>query len=410
MDLTAAERDRRWAQARAIMARHDVDVLVAFSDYGDQASLARYFTNFRSTYDPCAALLYREAGCDLVLTHAGGIPLARQLSWATDILPMALPPTGVGHNSGGRPTVGGQISTRLADRGVRRVGMLGAEYFPSGWRDLISAAIPGVEFVEVWNDVHRLRLVKSAEEQALVREACRISDLAWDAIPEFVRVGRKRYEVLADVEHLLRLNGCEDSFNLCLALPLLTNKLDRNPYSALPIESGAAYLIEVSPRFLGYYGQQTSIVCTGAVPADMRRVLSAIDRARDKGLALVKPGVDLAEVSAAMAAQLRASGYEPASPSIGHAIGLELEDWHIDGSSLILEEGMTFIFHPMAAGHPAVMRADTYLVTAGGVERLTTGAVAPMRVPAGRSRAPSSGAGAKRTQRTPAKARPKKKT
>lgn len=375
-----AERDRRWAKARAVLHRHDVDVAIAFSDYGDQASLARYLTNFRSSYDYQAVLLHRDDGCDLVLTHAGGIPIARQISWATQVLPMAVPETQVGRNSGTGPSVGGQIANQLAARNVRRVGVLGMEYFPSGWRDLIAEAIPGVEFVDVWDDFHQIRMVKSPAEQELVREACRISDAAWAEMADIVRVGRKRYEVLADIEHILRRNGCEDSFNLCMSLPMLQEKLDRNPYSALPIEEDSVYLIEVSPRYLGYFGQQTGLVATGAIPEPMRRAYDAVNRARDAGLALVRPGVDLAQMGHAIEQSLRADGFDPASPSFGHAVGLELEDWHINSSSLILEEGMTFIFHPMAAGHPAVMRADTYLITAQGAERLTSGSTEPLMI------------------------------
>jgi len=37
--LSTAERDRRWKAAAEIMDRHQVDAAIAYSDYGDQASL-----------------------------------------------------------------------------------------------------------------------------------------------------------------------------------------------------------------------------------------------------------------------------------------------------------------------------------------------------------------------------------
>ncbi|MEP4447755.1 MAG: M24 family metallopeptidase, partial [Marinomonas sp.] len=122
----------------------------------------------------------------------------------------------------------------------------------------------------------------------------------------------------------------------------------------------------------------TNLVATGPVPGEMLAAHNAVNAAREKGLELVRPGADLVDVGAAITAQFKADGFEPASPSFGHAIGLELEDYHIKGAPFELKEGMTFIFHPMAAGHPAVMRADTYLITANGYERLTTGDPAAM--------------------------------
>lgn len=384
MDLTLSERDRRWSALGAVLRRRNVDVLIAFSDFGDQNSIARYITNFRSTYDHVAALLYADETCEQIFTHPGGIPLAQQLSWATDVFPMAAAKVTPGHNSsyasGAKPSLGGQIANRLSERGVRTIGVAGMEFFPTGWKELIEAAIPDADFVDIWDDVHPLRLVKSDVEQNIIREACRISDEAWSHMPDIVRVGRRQYEVLADIEQILRANGCEDSFNLCMSLPMLAEPPDRIHGSARLIEADRVYMVEVSPRYLGYYGQQTGLVATGAIPAEMQAAYDAVNRARDAGLKMVRPGADLARIGDEVARQLRTDGFEPASPSFGHAVGLELEDWHIDGSSLVLEAGMTLILHPMAAGHPAVMRADTFLVTDSGFERLTTGSTAPLTI------------------------------
>jgi Xaa-Pro aminopeptidase len=375
-----SERDRRWAAAAKTMARNDLDVILTYSDFGDQSTLQRYLSNYRSSYDYMAALLYKSKDMELILTHPGGIQLAKQLSWATEAFPMAVPAGIAGHNSATRPSLSGQIANRFAERGVKRVGVAGMEYFPAGWVAMLQAAIPGIELVDIWADLHHQRLVKSPYEQALVREACRISDDVWDQMADIFRVGRKRYEALADMEHIIRAQGCEDSFNLCMALPMLKEPIDRNPYSALRIKEDTVYMVEVSPRYLGYYGQQTNLVATGAIPNEMRAAHDAANRARDKAMAVAKPGVDLTELGAVIAAQLRADGFESATPSFGHAVGLELEDQHINGSSLVLEAGMTFIFHPLLAGHPAVMRADTYLITESGAERLTKGDPSPLQL------------------------------
>ncbi|MFK8018778.1 MAG: M24 family metallopeptidase [Pseudomonadales bacterium] len=369
MDLSLAERDRRWSAINAVMEAEDLGVVVAHSDYGDCATLQRYISNFRSSYDHMVAMLFSTTECELILAHPGGIPIAKMISWATEGYPMAPSPV-----DGGKATVAGQMAAQFLKRGIKRIGVAGLELFPSGWKSTIEQAIPGVTFVDVWDQLHHMRLVKSDEEQALIRESARISDLAWERLPEFYQSGRKCCEILADVEQVLRSEGCEDFFNLCMALPMLQYGLDRNPYSALPVNEGVPHLIEVSPRYAGYFAQQTMpVVSGGRIPDDMRAAYQAVNAARARGLEIAKPGTDLIEVGEAVFAQLNKDGFEAPSPSFGHAIGLELEDNHIDGSSLILEEGMTFIFHPFAAGHPAVMRADTYLITATGAERLTTG-------------------------------------
>lgn len=371
MDLTIKERDLRWKGAREIMAKHELDVIIASSDLGDVPGYQRYLSGYRSTFSSTTVLVFAEGEGGLVLEHPGTIAFAKDLSWIPSPIPM-MPASGELAKNG--PTVGGGLSHILKERGASRIGIAGFDRFPKAWYDTIEASIPNTSFVDVRQELLMQRLVKSPEEQEFIKEACRISDLAWEAIPDIVHVGRKRYEVAADIEHILRLNGCEDSYNMLEELPLLEGKKDRFLFSGIPIKKGGVYIIEVSPRYLGYYGQQTTIVSVGGkIPTEMRQVHDSVNRAREEGLKIMKAGVDILEVTAAVNKQLRKDGYEPAAPTIGHFVGLDLEDLRAGDQSLILEEGMTFIFHPFAAGHPAVMRADTYLITNSGAERLTRG-------------------------------------
>jgi len=381
MDLTTTERDRRHNNLRKVMQDKNLDVIIGRSDGGDQSGLQRYISNLRSPHGEVAAMLYREKDCDLVVSHPGAVGIAKAVSWATDVHYFAVPNTKSGKNDV-KASASGQVANLLSGRKVKRIGVFNMEYFPSGWKEEIIAAIPDVEFVDAYDDVHRLRLIKSKVEQDLVRESCRISDEVWKQVPEVIRLGRKRYEVMADLEHIVRLNGCEENFPLLMALPMSPDQLNRHPYSDLPIGKNQVFNVEVSPRYLGYFGQQTSIVATGTFPKEIRDIFDAVNRARDEGLKVIKPGVNLTEVGQVVYSDLAKSGYR-SLPSFGHLVGLELEDHHIDESALVLEEGMTFIFHPMVETHRGVMRADTYLITASGCERLTSGDIGPLELKLG---------------------------
>ena len=85
------------------------------------------------------------------------------------------------------------------------------------------------------------------------------------------------------------------------------------------------------------------------------------------------PGTDLADVATFVAGFLRERGHEIASMSLGHFCGMALEEpRHEPSRPLVLEEGMTLIFHPVL-GDPefrSLMRADTYLITSSGAEWL----------------------------------------
>ncbi|WP_170973329.1 M24 family metallopeptidase [Rhizobium sp. FKY42] len=374
MTFTTMERDRRWAAARRIMASQNAEVMIGVSDLGDIRGHQRYLSSFRSTFDDLVTLVFSEGESALIVGHPAVGVFAKDLSWVTTPVTPQAPD---GHAL--PPSVGGALANILKARGVTRIGVAGLERFPLGWRDIILSVLPQASFIELGPALMRERLVKSAEELAIIREAARISDLAWRAMPDLVRPGRKRYEVMADIEHILRSNGCEDNYALFEALPLIPAIKDRRPYSALPIQQGEVFCVEVSPRYLGYYAQQTGLVAVGGpVPDDLRAAYAGINRAREAGLKVMRAGVDITEVAAAVTAQLEKDGLKSAGPVIGHFVGLELEEMRVGHEPLILEDGMTFIFHPFAAGYPALLRADTYLVTASGAERLTSGSIEPL--------------------------------
>ena len=374
MNFTTTERDRRWAAARRIMESHDAQVMIAVSDLGDIRGHQRYLSSFRATFDDLVTLVFAEGESGMVLGHPAVGVFAKDLSWVPHPVAAQVP-----EGQMLPPSIGGAIANMLKGRGVTRIGVAGLDRFPLGWRDTILSVLPQASFIELGPALMRERLVKSAEELACIREAARIADLAWAAIPKVVRPGRKRYEIMADIEHILRSHGCEDNYALFEALPLIPALKDRRPYSAMVVQPGDVFCVEVSPRYLGYYAQQTGLVAVGGpIEQEMRTAYAALSRAREAGLKIMRAGVDITEVAAAVNAQLARDGLQAAGPVIGHFVGLELEEMRAGHEPLILEDGMTFIFHPFAAGYPALLRADTYLVTASGTECLTSGNVEPL--------------------------------
>ena len=219
----------------------------------------------------------------------------------------------------------------------------------------------------------KMRMRKSPQEIALVRRSSVIADDVWTQIPDLFRIGRSNRDIVADVDHLARFQGAESGFHLVLKLPFLGRAM-RSTANPELIESGARYLVEVSPRFEGYYSQLTIPVST--VPDD-ERAMGAYDdllAAKEAAQPLMLPGAELGAVAAFVRDFLQARGRSMSSLSLGHFCGMALEEpRHDPSSALVLEEGMTMIFHPVLADPElhSLMRADTYLITQAGAERLT---------------------------------------
>lgn len=340
------------------MTEQGLDVVIAFGDAGDVPANQRYLSGWRSMYGDAAALIFPNT-TGLVASSPVVAAYAKQLSWMTDPVPAK-------SDDG----FGAELAALIADNNASRIGVAELARLPSGWRDDIVAATPSATFVDVGPAIRALRYVKSDYELGLVRQSADIANSTWRHLPEILHAGRREYEVLADIEHLVRLGGCEDSFNLVIGVPRLKYPIDNRP-SARTIVQGDQLTIEVSPRFQGYFTQLTALTALGKVDQATRDAYAAASRARQAGLDLMRPGVDLLDVRTAVEKQLHADGYELNSPMLGHFCGLELDDLRAGATSFELKAGMVFIFHPLVKGHPGMLRGDTYLINESGVQTLT---------------------------------------
>ena len=141
------------------------------------------------------------------------------------------------------------------------------------------------------------------------------------------------------------------------------------------IASNERNLLEISPRYRGYYSQLTLPVTThpddGATISAYEDVVAAKRAAQP----LMRPGADLSDVARFVADFLAERGRKMTSYSLGHFCGMALEEPRHDPSAPFeLEADMTLIFHPVLAD-PALhslMRADTYRITSTGAERLNS--------------------------------------
>src|SRR3954447_26204490 len=87
--FSQAERDRRWARVRALMARDGIDVIVAPPHTGHhdhfQAN-SRYLTGVGGASAEVAAIFPRDGEVTAIVSHGGGLAEWRGFQdWVTDI-------------------------------------------------------------------------------------------------------------------------------------------------------------------------------------------------------------------------------------------------------------------------------------------------------------------------------------
>lgn len=355
------ELSARWARSRALMVAHDLDLIVALDLSRDEVMLSyqRWLTGYTPIGMPAAVLVPREGPVELIGPMLGA---AAADYYAFEQIPIEL-------------TTGFSIALlaeRIARRAPRRIGIVETFAFPAALAQAVTDLPFSPVIVDLSAGMLKLRLRKSDAEIALIRQSCAIADKVWTQVADVFRVGRKTYEVLADVDHLVRQEGAEAGFHLILPLPFNGMPLRVLAEPTL-IEADRRYIMEISPRFEGYYSQLTIPVTSFIDDTAAHRGHEALVAVKAMAGALMVPGADLMDIAHRTANFLEQRGYSMMSTSLGHFCGMGLEEpRHAPDLPFILEEGMTMIFHPVLA-EPAfrsLMRGETYLITANGAEKL----------------------------------------
>ncbi len=209
-----------------------------------------------------------------------------------------------------------------------------------------------------------LRMVKSADELAIMRDAIAV------ALPRF----RRAFAALKP--------GCLEAE--ISALVGGENVVQFGPSSSLPHgASGAtalsrdqAVLIDAWDKPDGYYYDITRSTFYGKPTDEYRKVWSIVLDAQSAAIDRAAPGVPCAEVDAAARRVIEKAGYgEYFTHRLGHGLGIDVHEapYMVGHDRTILEPGMTFTSEPgiYLPGRFGVRIEDDIVCTERGAESLS---------------------------------------
>ncbi|SMB92537.1 M24 family metallopeptidase [Deinococcus hopiensis] len=231
------------------------------------------------------------------------------------------------------------------------------------------------ELVPTRGVMEGLRLIKSAEEVALIREAQAIADRVFAEVRPMIRAGVRELDVALELEMGLRRAGAEVGFDVIVA---------GGPRGAMPhgvaservLEDGELVTVDFGARWRGYHSDMTRTVAVGTPSEEMRRVYRAVLEAEQAAVAAVRPGMKSGDLDAVARGILEEHGLgEAFAHSLGHGVGLDIHEGPglRMGTDTPLEPGMVITVEPGAylPGVGGVRIEDLVLVTDMGYEVLS---------------------------------------
>ena len=255
----------------------------------------------------------------------------------------------------------------------------------------LQGALPGSEFVDIGLAAMRLRMVKSAEEIAHIRESARIADVGGWAGAEAIDIGVPEHEVAL---HSTRAMVREIAWTFPHAELMdtwtwfqsgINTDGAHNPVTSRRIERGDILSLNCFPMPAGYYTALERTLFAGECSDAHRRLWDINVQVHEAGQALIRPGVrccDIARELNAIYAEhgvlaYRTFGYGHSFGVLSHYYGREAGLELREDIETVLEPGMVISMEPMIMipeGQPGAggyREHDILVVTDDGAENIT---------------------------------------
>ena len=276
----------RLEAVRREMARHNMDALVIYGDNYSFADLC-YLTNYFPKVRGGVALVPRNGPLSLLLNIGSrDVPFAKSLTWVEDVR---------ASNQVGRD--GAEL---LKERGFTKakVGLVDSgQGFPLPQLEEMQSALPEVEWKPHHSLFQPMRLQKNARELTALRGAGKVLNEICEGARDFIKQGRKEFEIIADIDRLARDKGVEDIRILAgekrLQPPSSKVVTDLGGHWALYlaiqhdrywVEAGRTHILSSDSKLQSAYQKAQEIVARMAAQLKPGDAVTAIDEVARKQL------------------------------------------------------------------------------------------------------------------------------
>ncbi|MGA8734085.1 MAG: Xaa-Pro peptidase family protein [Terriglobales bacterium] len=264
---------------------------------------------------------------------------------------------------------------KVGSKSPRRLGIESEHLTVAARSQLASLLRSDFRLRDTQGLVERARMVKDADEIALLRAAAVLGASLFERAIEVIRPGVTENEVAAEMECAARQAGAEQmSFPTIIAAGK-RSALPHGRASVAAIPSRGFVVCDFGVILTGYCSDRTRTVHVGRPTGADRCMYEAVREAQAAAVATVKPGVSVGEVDQAARKMLKAKGLaRHFTHSTGHGVGLEIHEPPriASGQTEILRPGMVITIEPgvYIAGSGGVRIEDMVVVTEGGCEAL----------------------------------------
>ena len=258
----------------------------------------------------------------------------------------------------------------------KRIGKCGLEkdHLTLSRFEEITSVVVANTYVSVEDEIQKMKVIKSPEEIAKIREAIRISDEALFEGLKMVKPGVTEYEIAAEIQYQRLKLGADGG-----GLMVVSGEKSSLPHGRTgdrTLRDGDLLLIDGGVLKSGYVSDITRTFGIGEINDQQREIYETVLAANLAAIDAVRPGVSFGELDKIARDVITEKGYgEYFTHRLGHGMGMNNHEYPSIHSlnKDVAQAGMVFTIEPgiYLPGIGGVRIEDDILVTDDGVEVLT---------------------------------------
>ena len=258
-------------------------------------------------------------------------------------------------------------------------------------REKLAEFMPDAEFVDIGVATMKMRMIKSAEEHALIRQGARVSDIGGAACAEAICEGAPEYEVaLHSTQAMVRaIANTYPHTELMDSWTWFQSGINtdgaHNPVTTRRVEKGDILSVNCFSMISGYYQALERTMFYHSATKREIELWEINCEVHKKGLTLIKPGAVCSDIAAELneiflthnLLQYRTFGYGHSFGSLSHYYGREAGLELREDIDTVIEPGMVVSIEPMITlpegvnGAGGYREHDILIVGDDGAENIT---------------------------------------
>ncbi len=372
--ISTAELERRWGAVRAAMKAAKIEVLLMQNNNDHMGGYVKYFTDLPATNGYPMTLVF-PVDDDMTMVTQGPIGKVTEIPRAGDGMRrgvkqwLTTPSYASCHYTA-------PYDPELAARGLQpyakgTIGLVGTYQLSAAVADHMRKQFPQATFVDATDLVDRIKIIKSEEEQELVKLAAKMQDGAMRAAFAAIEPGMRDRDVAAIAQCYSQQHGSENGIYLCVSAPLgQPAMISQRHYQNRVIREGDYFMMLVEDSGPGGMYTELGRTCVlGKVPQQMKDEFAFTLEARRFTLDLLKPGTPCKTIWDEYNAFMKKNGRPPESRLYCHGQGYDLVERPLirHDEPLQIQANTNIVVHPTYVhDSQASWVCDNYLIGANG--------------------------------------------